>query len=130
MCASFEHQFAGFRDEHEEADDFRVRDGEWSASRQLLAEERNDRAVGAEHVSEAGGDKLRDALDFALFDGFVEALHIDFADAFGAAHHVGWVDRLIFSNYIKYSSTDATYILLTNFKYHLSRLVLKFINFV
>ena len=93
--AGLEHKFAGLRDEHEEADDVRMGDGDRASVADLLPEDRNDAAVGAEDVAEAGGDELGDTLDLALLDGLIEALAVDFAYSFAAPHDVGRVDRLV-----------------------------------
>ena len=99
MGACFEHQFAGFGDEHKEADDVGVRHREWASLCQLFAEEGNHRAVGAEHVAKAGGDKLRHALHLSFLDSLVQALHVDFADTLGAAHDVGGIHRFVGGNH-------------------------------
>ena len=75
----------------------------------LLAEERDDGAVGAQHVSEAGGDELCDgnrnrglgsekrgvAAVLGGLDGAVEGLDVDLADALRAAHDIGGIDSLV-----------------------------------
>ena len=61
----------------------------------LLLEDGDHRAVGAEHVAEAGGDELGVSLHLTFLDCLVEALHVYLADALRAAHHVGWVDSLV-----------------------------------
>ena len=53
-----EHQGDGLRDGHEVADDTLVGDGHWTALRDLLLEERDDRAVRAEDVTEADRDEV------------------------------------------------------------------------
>ena len=53
-----EHQGDGLRDGHEVADDPLVGDGHWTAFCDLLLEERDDRAVGAEDVAEADRDEV------------------------------------------------------------------------
>ena len=53
-----EHQGDGLRDGHEVADDALVGDGHRTALRDLLLEERDDRAVGAEDVTEADRDEV------------------------------------------------------------------------
>ena len=93
--ASLQHQAAGLGDEHEVADDVLVGDGDGASLLDLLFEERDDRSVGAEHVAEAGGDKLRHALYLAVLDGLVERLAIDLADALAATHDVGGIDGLV-----------------------------------
>ena len=107
LRASFEHQLAGLGDEHEEADDIRVGDGDGSALLDLLLEEGNDAAVAAQHVAEAGGDKLGAAFHFAVLDGFVEALNVDFADTLRTAHDVGGIDGLVGGNH--YELLDAVF---------------------
>lgn len=61
----------------------------------LLAETRDDGAVGAEDISETGGDELGSALLLAGFDGKAKGLDIDFGKTFGAAHDIGRVDCLV-----------------------------------
>lgn len=53
-----EHQGDGLRDGHEVADDALVGDGHRTALRDLLLEERDDGAVGAEDVTEADRDEV------------------------------------------------------------------------
>ena len=53
-----EHQGDGLRDGHEVADDPLVGDGHWTAFCDLLLEERDDGAVGAEDVTEADRDEV------------------------------------------------------------------------
>ena len=93
--AGLENQFAGLRDEHEEADDVRMGDGDRTAVRYLLLEDRDHAAVGAEDIAEAGGHELGHALDLARLDGLAEALAVDFADSLAAAHHVGRIHGLV-----------------------------------
>ncbi len=54
----FEHQLAGLGDEHEVADDIGVRDGDRTATTNLLAEDRDDRTIAAQDVAKTGGDEL------------------------------------------------------------------------
>ena len=81
LRASLKHQLARFGDEHKEANDVGIGDRYGAASLYLTLEERDDRTVGAEHIAEAGGDKLRDAFYLARLDGMVEALYVNLADA-------------------------------------------------
>ena len=107
--ACLEDELAGFGDEHEVAYDIGVGDGDGAASLDLLTEERDNGAVGAQYIAEAGGDELGDgwrAIDLgersvgaALCDGFVEGLAVNLADALGAAHDVGGVDGLVGGNH-------------------------------
>ena len=53
-----EHQGDGLRDGHEVADDALVGDGHRTALRDLLLEERDDGAVGAEDITEANRDEV------------------------------------------------------------------------
>ena len=53
-----EDEFAGFGDEHEVTDDFRIGDGDRTAFFDLTFEEWDDRAVGAEDIAETSGDEL------------------------------------------------------------------------
>ena len=55
--AGFEDEVAGFGDCHEVAGDFFVGNGNGAVVFDLFAEEWDDRSVGAEDVSEAGGDE-------------------------------------------------------------------------
>ena len=64
-------------------------DGYGAAFRYLLFEKRNNRAVGAEHVSEAHGDKL------GVFTVLAYGLDYHFADALCGAHNVCGVYRLV-----------------------------------
>ena len=93
--AGFEHQLAGFRDEHEVADDVGMGHRDGPAVLDLFAEKGNHRTAGAEHVAEASGHKLRLSLMASFLDGLVETLHIDFADAFRTAHHVRRIHGLV-----------------------------------
>ena len=56
--ASLEDELAGFGNEHEVTDDFRIGDGDGTAFFDLTFEERDDRAVGTEDVAETSGDEL------------------------------------------------------------------------
>ncbi len=103
--ACLEDEFAGFGDEHEVADDIGMGDGDGTAFLDLLTEEGDDGAVGAEDVAEAGGDELGDGgaaiglgegdAGSALCDGFVERLAVDLADTLGATHDIGGVDGFV-----------------------------------
>ena len=55
----------------------------------LPFEQWNYRAVGAEHVAEAHGDKL------CVFAVSAYRLNNHFADSLGRAHNVGRIDRLV-----------------------------------
>src|SRR4051794_35372859 len=52
------HELRRFRNRHEITLHVRVRDGQWTAARDLLAKARDDAARGAEHVTEAHDDEL------------------------------------------------------------------------
>ena len=65
----------------------------------LLAEARNHRAVGTEHIAKACGNKLGRALDFALRDCKTERLHVDFGKTLGTAHYIGGIHSLIGRNH-------------------------------
>ena len=105
LGSGFQHQLAGFRDEHEETHDALVRDGDRTAAADLLLEERNDGTVGTQHVAKAGGDKLGALRELAVaalggLHGFqlelaVQALDVDFADTLAASHDVGGIHRLV-----------------------------------
>lgn len=56
-CAGVDDELARFGDGHEEAGDVGVGDGDGAAFGNLSPENRNDGAVGAQDVAEAGGDK-------------------------------------------------------------------------
>ena len=56
--ASLEDGLAGFGNEHEVTDDFRIGDGDGTALFDLTFEERNNRAVGTEDIAKASGDEL------------------------------------------------------------------------
>ena len=110
----------GLGDRHEIADDVRVRDCDRAAVRNLLFEQGDDGAVGAQDIAEADGHKLRfhvaediagavlvralladvgeDLGDFSGIAGFdlrVEGLDDHLAQALGGAHDVGGVDGLV-----------------------------------
>ena len=110
----------GLGDGHEVADDVRVGHGDRAALLDLLLEDRDDRAVGAEDVAETNRDKfrpdvlvdfarpvlvgiflaevreeLRDLMGFAGLDLRVKGLDNHFAEAFTGAHDVGRVDGLV-----------------------------------
>ena len=99
--AGFEDELACLWDEHEEADDVGMGDGDGTTLEQLLPEDGNDAAVAAQDIAKAGGDELGDALDLALLNGFVEGLAVDFADALGASHDIGGIDSLVGGNHDK-----------------------------
>ena len=77
-------------------------DCDWAAFFDLLLENRDYAAVGAENIAETCGHKLGHALDTPLLDGLIEALAVDFADSFAAAHHVGRVHGLVGGNHHKF----------------------------
>ena len=87
--AGFEHQRDRLGDRHKVTDDVGMRDRDGCAALDLAAEERDHRAVGAEHIAEARGDKL----------GVVGVLRLvlddHLAGALGGAHDVGGIDRLV-----------------------------------
>ena len=92
--AGLEHEAAGLRDGHEEADDVRVGDGDGAAFFNLLAEAGDNGAVGAEHVAEAGGDVA--GVGGALCGELgIQALHVHFGGALGGTHHVGGVHGFV-----------------------------------
>ncbi len=65
-----------------------------TATLNLLAEQRDDGTVGAQHIAKTGSDKLRGGrMVFLDFAG--QGLHVDFADALGAAHDVGRVHGFV-----------------------------------
>ena len=61
----------------------------------LLAETRDDGAVGAEDVAETGGHELGPASFLARFDGKAKGLDVDFGKTLGAAHDIGRIDCLV-----------------------------------
>ena len=65
----------------------------------LFLEERNDTAIGAQHVAESGGDELRPllCLSIAMFavQELVQGLHVNLADTLGATHDVGRIHCLV-----------------------------------
>ena len=93
--AGLEDELAGFGDEHEEAYDVGVGNGDGAAVADLLLEQGDDGAVGAEHVAEACGHELRNPLHFAFGYGLVQALAVYLAYTLGAAHYVGGVHGLV-----------------------------------
>ena len=56
--AGLENQSAGFGDEHEITYDVGVGDGDRTSLANLFLEDGNDRAIGAQDVTESGGDEL------------------------------------------------------------------------
>ena len=94
-----QHQLTGLGDEHEVAEDIRMRHGNRTTLSDLLTEQWNHRAIRAQHVSEAGGNKLRLTLDLSILDSLIETLHVDFADTLRATHYIGGVHRLIGRNH-------------------------------
>ena len=95
----FHHKAAGFRNGHEETGYVRMCDRHRAAFCNLLAEARDDRAVGAEDIAKAGGDELGLALSFSFFDCKSERLDIDFRKALGTAHDIGRIDCLVGRNH-------------------------------
>lgn len=93
--AGFEDELACLGDEHEEADDVGMGDGDGASLEKLLLEDGDDTAVAAQNIAEAGGDELGDAFNLALDNSLVQGLAIDFADALGASHDIGGVDSLV-----------------------------------
>ena len=93
--ASFKDEFARLGNEHEEADDVGMGDGDGTALAYLFLEDGDDRAVAAQDIAKAGGDELGDALHLAFLDGLVQGLAVDFADTLGASHDVGGVYGLV-----------------------------------
>ena len=114
------HKAHRFGDGHEVADDIRVGDRDWAAFFNLLLENRNDRAVGAQDVPEADGDELglhiaenlartvpvgvlftdvgkelREIGGTALLDLRVEGLDHHLTDALACAHDVRGVHGLV-----------------------------------
>ena len=114
------HEADGLGDGHEVADDIRMGDGDGAALGDLLLEEWDHRAVGAQDVSEADGDKLGLRIPKGLADSFasvglvpkvseelgqlvrvsgldlgVEGLDNHLAEALRGAHDVGGVHGLV-----------------------------------
>ena len=83
----------------------KVRNRNGAAAADLFPEQRDYGAVGTQHITKAGGDKLgavRTLAGMALgrLHGFqlelaVQALDIDFADTLAAAHDVGGIHGLV-----------------------------------
>jgi len=98
--AGLQHEAAGLRDGHEEADDIRVGDGDGAAFLNLLAEAGDDGAVRPQHVAEAGGDVagVRGIRGIGGELG-VQALHVHLCRALGGAHHVGGVHGFVGRNH-------------------------------
>lgn len=90
LSGGLENESGGFRDGHEIAGDIGVSDFDWTASGNLLFEDRNDAAGGAQDVAETNGHELG-----AGRIGGGEGLKINLGKALGCAHHVGGVDRFI-----------------------------------
>ena len=88
VVARLEHQADGFGDGHEVADDPGVRDGDGAAGLDLLLEQGDDGAVGAQDVAEADGHELRLALP-------VHHLHHHLAQTLAGTHDVGGVHGLV-----------------------------------
>ena len=108
-----------FRDCHEVADDVRVGHGDGAAFFNLLFEDRNDGAVGAQDVAEADGyefgfdifrfgaclvvdmltvlmgEDLGNLICFSFLDFLVEGLDDHLTQALAGAHDVGRVDGLV-----------------------------------
>ena len=61
----------------------------------LLAEARDNRAVGAQDIAKAGGDESGAARLMAAFNGEAQGLDIDLGKALGAAHDIGRVHGLV-----------------------------------
>ena len=120
VSAGQHHEAHGLGDGHEVADDIRVGDRDGAALLDLLPEDGDHRAVGAEDVAEADGDELglhaaedlaaavavgvlfpdvgeelRDLGGAALLDLGVEGLDHHLTDAFAGAHDVGGVHGLV-----------------------------------
>ena len=93
--AGLEDELAGFGDEHEEADDIGMGDGDGTALANLLSEDGNHRTVATQHIAETGGNELGDTAYLALDNGFVERLTVDLANALAATHDIGGVDGFI-----------------------------------
>ena len=70
-------------------------DSERTAISNLLLEQRDDGTVATQHITEAGCDKLGDALYLAFGNGFIELLTVNLTDALAAAHHIGGIDCLV-----------------------------------
>ena len=107
----------GLLDGHEIADDIGVGDRDGAALLDLLFEDGDDRAVGAQDIAEADGHELglrmlqglrrdgvvgrsmgkqrRNLVRLSLFDLFVKGLDDHFAEALAGAHDVGGVDGLV-----------------------------------
>ena len=93
--AGFQYQLTSLGDEHEIADDIGVSHRNRTAIFDLLLEERNDRTIAAQYITETGGDKLCNPLHFSFLDGLIEALHVDFTDTLRASHHIGRINGLV-----------------------------------
>ena len=94
--AGLQDEAAGFGDGHEVADDVGVGDGDGAAVGDLFAEARDDAAVAAQDVAEAGGGVACVAVAAAAGVQFgVEGLDVHFGGALGGAHDVGGVDGFV-----------------------------------
>ena len=104
LRTGLEYELTSLGDEHEETYNTLVGDSDGTAVANLLPEEGNDRAVGAQHITEAGGDELgssrrtahlsrgdethlvgeirQERAESLAFDGLVEALDINLTDTF------------------------------------------------
>lgn len=86
----------GLGDGHEVALDLGVGDGQGAALGQLLLEEGDDGAGGAEDVAEADGHEPRPGGGVRCPTRLqIESLHIELGEALGGAHDVGGVDGLV-----------------------------------
>ena len=71
LRSGLKHQFAGLGYEHEETNDVGVGNGYGTSSLYLPLEERDNRAVRAQHIAKTRGNKLRVAVHLTLFLGLV-----------------------------------------------------------
>ena len=71
LRSRFQHQLTGLGYEHEETNDVGVGNGYGASGLNLPLEKRDNRAVRAQHIAKARGNKLRIAVHLALFLGLI-----------------------------------------------------------
>ena len=88
QCTRLQHQLGCFRDGHKVAHDVGVSQGDRPALFDLGFKQRDNAAVAAQHVAKAD----RHALHVGVAR---KGLDEHLTDPLGAAHHAGWIDRLV-----------------------------------
>ena len=101
----FQNQFTSFWNKHEITDYIRMRYRDGTTVLDLLTENRNDRTIAAQHITEAGCHKLSNTLHFARLDGLIQTLHINFTYTLAASHHIGRVHRFVRAHHHKLLGT-------------------------